>query len=425
MKTKRIIKDSLLSLLVISLTAGAYAAISSVSSWDPLTATMWNDIATDVNNNTNTLSWVTNNSGNIGIGTTNPTSTLHVDSPNGAVVRVSRLATNPSNYAQLEYDGTDATLRSQGAIKVTTGGGAERMRIDSAGRVLVWTTSQIASSAERFSVYSSSNGHTRLANSDDNYAPLYVTNSSASTATKQPYITLNDWSGNRWGIWVTNSTSKVWLSGWGWIDFLVWGSSPASNNAISIENNGQLRVSYNSDRVTPKTYAIYTWSSNDTPTHSYTWIRSNTVGNEAEDWAFRANTTYWKYNRFTFRWVETWSITWWTTSVSYNTTSDYRLKENVTPINNATERVNALKPVRFNFKSDTSATVDWFIAHEVQEVVPEAVTWEKDWEKYQQMDYAKVTPLLTAGLQEALKQIEELKKVNKKLEKRISVLESK
>mgnify|MGYP003988573909 CR=1 FL=1 len=103
-------------------------------------------------------------------------------------------------------------------------------------------------------------------------------------------------------------------------------------------------------------------------------------------------------------------------STSYNTSSDYRLKENVTPISSATERLNALKPVRFNFKADKNETVDGFLAHEVQEVVPEAVSGEKDWvdeegkPEYQAMDYAKVTPLLTAALQEALKAIEILKK---------------
>jgi hypothetical protein len=119
-----------------------------------------------------------------------------------------------------------------------------------------------------------------------------------------------------------------------------------------------------------------------------------------------------------------WSISTSWSSTSYNTTSDYRLKENVTAISNASERLNTLKPVRFNYKTDTNTTVDGFLAHEVQKVVPEAVSWEKDWvdkegnPEYQAMDYAKVTPLLTAALQEALEKIE-------KLEERVSELENK
>jgi len=62
----------------------------------------------------------------------------------------------------------------------------------------------------------------------------------------------------------------------------------------------------------------------------------------------------------------------------YSTSSDYRLKENVIPIVGAADRVKALKPCRFNFIADASKTVDGFLAHEVQEIVPESVTGTKD-----------------------------------------------
>jgi hypothetical protein len=107
------------------------------------------------------------------------------------------------------------------------------------------------------------------------------------------------------------------------------------------------------------------------------------------------------------------SITISTSSTSYNTTSDYRLKENVTSITDGIARVKQLKPKRFNFIGDTSV-VDGFIAHEAQGVVPEAVTGEKDEvlpngdPLYQGIDQAKVVPLLTAALQEAITKIEQL-----------------
>jgi hypothetical protein len=107
------------------------------------------------------------------------------------------------------------------------------------------------------------------------------------------------------------------------------------------------------------------------------------------------------------------SITISTSSTSYNTTSDYRLKENVTSITDGIARVKQLKPKRFNFIGDTSV-VDGFIAHEAQVVVPEAVTGEKDEvlpngdPLYQGIDQAKVVPLLTAALQEAITKIEQL-----------------
>jgi hypothetical protein len=99
-------------------------------------------------------------------------------------------------------------------------------------------------------------------------------------------------------------------------------------------------------------------------------------------------------------------------SVSYNTSSDYRLKQNVVPIANASARLNTLNPIRFDWVSDvTHNTVDGFLAHEVQAVIPEAVVGVKDEvdaegiPKYQGIDQSKLVPLLVASLQEALARI--------------------
>ena len=67
-----------------------------------------------------------------------------------------------------------------------------------------------------------------------------------------------------------------------------------------------------------------------------------------------------------------------TTAVSYNTSSDYRLKENVVTDWDATTRLKQLRPSRFNFIAESDRTVDGFLAHEVSDIVPEAVTGEKD-----------------------------------------------
>jgi hypothetical protein len=64
-------------------------------------------------------------------------------------------------------------------------------------------------------------------------------------------------------------------------------------------------------------------------------------------------------------------------STSYNTSSDYRLKEDDVPMTGATERVKALRPINFAWKVDGSR-VDGFLAHEVQEIVPEAISGTKD-----------------------------------------------
>ena len=123
------------------------------------------------------------------------------------------------------------------------------------------------------------------------------------------------------------------------------------------------------------------------------------------------------------------------TGVNYNSTSDYRLKENVINLTGAIDRVKQLKPKRFNFIKDPGNTIDGFMAHEVSSVVPNAVIGEKDatMTTYydegdtipdgkvigdvkenaaidpQSMDDSRLVPLLTAALQEAITEIETLK----------------
>lgn len=89
-----------------------------------------------------------------------------------------------------------------------------------------------------------------------------------------------------------------------------------------------------------------------------------------------------------------------TIGTTYNTSSDYRLKENVVPLTNAVQRLAALKPSRFNFKVLPNTTFDGFLAHDVSAVVPEAVTGGKDGPMMQSMDASKIIPLLTAAIQE-------------------------
>ena len=101
-------------------------------------------------------------------------------------------------------------------------------------------------------------------------------------------------------------------------------------------------------------------------------------------------------------------------STSYGTSSDYRLKENIVTDWDATTRLKQLKPSRFNFKVDKDKTVDGFLAHEVSDIVPEAIGGEKDAVdkdgniQPQRIDQSKLVPLLTKSLQEALARIDTL-----------------
>ena len=123
-------------------------------------------------------------------------------------------------------------------------------------------------------------------------------------------------------------------------------------------------------------------------------------------------------------------------STAYNTSSDYRLKENAVAISDGITRLKTLKPYRFNFKVDPTKTVDGFFAHEVT-AVPEAVQGEKDgmepltfYEegdtipsgkqvgdgktfsetkiRPQGIDHSKLVPLLVAAVQELIGKVEAL-----------------
>jgi hypothetical protein len=95
-----------------------------------------------------------------------------------------------------------------------------------------------------------------------------------------------------------------------------------------------------------------------------------------------------------------------TSSTAYNTSSDYRLKENVIYDWDATTRLKQLKPARFNFIIDADKTVDGFLAHEAQAIVPESVTGTKDEVDedgvavMQSIDNSKLVPLLVKTIQE-------------------------
>ena len=111
------------------------------------------------------------------------------------------------------------------------------------------------------------------------------------------------------------------------------------------------------------------------------------------------------------------SITFSGSNTSFNTSSDYRLKNNIADLTDATAKVKELKPKKFSWKKDTNNTlIHGFLAHEVAEVIPEAVVGEKDAVDdddkpiYQGIDHSKIVPLLVKTIQE--------------LEARITALES-
>ena len=122
--------------------------------------------------------------------------------------------------------------------------------------------------------------------------------------------------------------------------------------------------------------------------------------------SFRTKETAGTYCQFVYNDVnQIGTITGTTTATAYNTSSDYRLKENIAPMTGALAKVAALKPVTYTWKADDSAG-EGFIAHELAEVCPAAVTGDKDAvddegkPQYQGIDVSFLVGTLTAAIQE-------------------------
>jgi hypothetical protein len=107
-------------------------------------------------------------------------------------------------------------------------------------------------------------------------------------------------------------------------------------------------------------------------------------------------------------------ISFYGSTTTFSTSSDYRLKENIIPISDSITRLKQLKPSRFNFKQYPEITIDGFLAHEVQDIVPEAITGDKDEldlngkPVYQAIDHSRLIPLLVASIQELELRVKEL-----------------
>jgi hypothetical protein len=111
------------------------------------------------------------------------------------------------------------------------------------------------------------------------------------------------------------------------------------------------------------------------------------------------------------------SITIQSNGVTYLTTSDRRLKKDIETITDGTDKLMAMNPVTHGWKTDPEAdTVHGFIAQEIMEIIPEAVSGDPEGKEMMSMDYGRITPVIVAALQDALKEIKELKTRINKLE---------
>jgi hypothetical protein len=359
----------------------------------------------------------------VGIGTTSPYSllnlygstglTLNLDDPNWQATAIKPINEGSSYRASLAF----YTHASSGSA----GSATERARIDSSGRLLVGTSSsRSVSGAERrvqVEGTTAAEGSISAVVNDNasaaNAASLIVGRSRGTTLGSNTVVQNGDALGY---IQFAGADGSNLSSRAAWIVCEVDGtpgtndmpgrlvfsttadgaSSPTERMRITQDGlvginttnftNGRLIIESDGTTVTP--FVVRETASGTGSVNSVGFFRSSTL-------------------------VGTISVT--GSATAYNTSSDYRLKENVVPLTGAIDRINQLQVRRFNFIADPDKTFDGFIAHEAQAVVPECVTGTKDEVDadgnpvYQGIDQSKLVPLLTAALQEAIAELQNLK----------------
>jgi hypothetical protein len=299
-------------------------------------------------------------SGNVGIGTSSPTQKLTIfDTTNSTTYQmaIGNVAANSYNIGRNFSDGLLTFYGTQSGANgyVFSGVNGERMRIDSSGNVGIGTSSPVTGLS-----VSKSSGFVQLTDGTIDYRSFVWTgNASAAIGT---------WS-NHALLFNTNNTERCRIDTSG--NFLFGTTSATSfQKGVSIEPNygnvlARVHIGHGNGTSSGELYLNF-------------YYNAGQIGSISQNG---------------------------TTGVSYNTSSDYRLKENIAPMTGALAKVLALKAVTYNWKVDGS-NGQGFIAHELQAVVPDCVTGKKDAvdengnPQYQGIDTSFLVATLTAAIQE-------------------------
>jgi len=339
-------------------------------------------------------------SGNVGIGTASPTSLSGyiLQTINGASGSFTEYQENGTNTFRVGSDiGAGGFLFTQGALPIRFGtNGSERIRITSAGLVGIGTSSPADSLHIAYNGAASYSA--ALWTNSSSTANLYVGVAGSGVANTSL----------RNNAYVMNASASA----------LVLGTS--DNERMRITSGGVVLV----NRTTTLNNGFFEVNGDG----SRSGVACNQISTASSAQIYFSNPNGIVGSIFSSG-----------SATSYNTSSDYRLKENVNPVQNALSVLTQLKPCTFNFIADADEEVMGFIAHEVQEVIPQAVTGEKDGFKikevevspaeldeegniiteavieekeipvYQGIDHSKLVPLLVAAIQELKTEIDSLK----------------
>jgi len=334
---------------------------------------------------------------------------------------------------------------------------AERMRITSAGNVGIGVTSSTA----RLKAYknnqvvaeiaSATNGHLFISQSDNYTDGFEIYQQHGSTTTRNSFIVNDNRTGSKSAAFLVRGDGKVGVStespthaltigmpDLGDADLSFRTATYSSIGAIKVSHDsgtaeGSMRFHTRSGGSEPERMRINNLGDvmfnttdpdadiNNTPSKTMVSLRTSSEG-------IRINQTgasYWGRNGdggligWRRNGVAVGSIAVASSGTTYLTTSDRRLKTDIQPIEHATDMLMAMNPVTHRWKADPDAdAVVGFIAQEMHEIVPEAVSGEPEGEEMMSMDYGRITPVLVAALQDAHKKIEAL-------EARINEMEAK
>jgi hypothetical protein len=290
-----------------------------------------------------------------------------------AAISGTTLSASTSLTTPLVTNAGNIALSATGANVVTAStNNAERLRIDSSGNV------GIGAAATAGNVNANSTRVTIAGSNAGTFGGEFIAAGAASTISIASGSTVSYvWNNENFPmVFATNATERMRIDASG---NLLVGKTAFGIAAQGFQTAAAGQSAFTADAGQVALYINHVSPSGTQTAVEFRYGASTTVGN----------------------------ITLTSTATTYATSSDYRLKEDVQPMVGASDRLMALKPVNFAWKVNGSR-VDGFIAHEAQEVVPEAVTGEKDGEEMQAIDHSKLVPLLTAALQEALTKIEAL-----------------
>jgi len=282
--------------------------------------------------------------------------------------------------------GVNGATNFQGYVATYTQG-TEKMRVNTSGQVLVNTTSATTYYSGASTVPPQ---HLVVADYDTYYAV-----SANNTANPGYNFAGPNSAGNRFRYAAIQAPFTTTTAG-SEAGALAFHTSSAGGNIaekMRITSSGQLMVNTTSLTGSPDQMQLY-------PATTGSFQYGMMIGGNGNG-----------YTVYAMRFLNTYtpavvgSIVINNTTTSFNTSSDYRLKENIAPLTGALAKVAQLKPVTYKWKSDGSDG-EGFIAHELAEVVPQAVTGQKDAVEedgtphYQGIDTSFLVATLTAAIQE-------------------------